>query len=246
MHTLPPLLDWATIRQMAAASDRAYKESTVSNDGTDAAGLVYVSGDKIIVSLRGSRNPQDFIQDAKVELVTVGVGKFGVAMVHRGFMEDSTSVLWGIVNQLRAAQVTNPTANIHITGHSLGAAMAEILAYELSKLGFVIRWVITFGKPRVGNKGWQRLYNRTLRCVSVRVSNCNDIVTVVPPWLLHGYRQTGHLLLLLPVTGWTLDPDIVTISAARIYGLLNGLRNLQDVLVREHFIDAYQARIQLL
>ena len=76
-----------------------------------------------------------------------------------------------------------------ITGHSLGAAMATLLAAEREEAELV-----TFGSPRVGDPAFAALFaGRAVR----RYVDCTDGVTAVPPSLigyahLSGERYIDH------------------------------------------------------
>ena len=45
-----------------------------------------------------------------------------------------------------------PSAELHITGHSLGGVLAELFTQEVHDLGYKITRRYTFGAPRYGNK----------------------------------------------------------------------------------------------
>ena len=51
--------------------------------------------------------------------------------------------------------------NVQITGHSLGAAIAALAAYDLST-AFPIDVVYTMGQPRVGNAAFAAAYAATI------------------------------------------------------------------------------------
>jgi triacylglycerol lipase len=81
-----------------------------------------------------------------------------------------------------------PKQKLWFCGHSLGAAMATIMASRCMFYASVPNpeELYTYGSPRVGWKG----YVVHLGVVHHRWKNNNDIVTTVPPTLL-GYRHHG-------------------------------------------------------
>jgi len=85
---------------------------------------------------------------------------------------------------------------------------------------------------------------KVLKEITFRVVNQNDIVPRTPGWLL-GYRHCGQEIFLepLPAAGWNVNPS----SAHKLFrdalGLYGACCRRQDVLIRDHFIAAYQDRI---
>ncbi|KAI5437255.1 hypothetical protein KIW84_023393, partial [Lathyrus oleraceus] len=70
--------------------------------------------------------------------------------------------------------------HIYMTGHSLGGALAILLALELSSNQLAKRGVISitmynFGSPRVGNKRFVKVYNEKVKD-SWRIVNHKDII----------------------------------------------------------------------
>ena len=77
--------------------------------------------------------------------------------------------------------------SITITGHSLGAALALVSAYDVASLGLnssVPISVISFAGPRVGNAAFKRKLHDELKVNVLRVVNARDVVPKVPGSLL--------------------------------------------------------------
>ncbi len=70
--------------------------------------------------------------------------------------------------------------DLWITGHSLGAALATLLAASLDGPGPRIQGVYLFGSPRVGDDPFVQAYNRRYARITYRISNTSDVVTSVP------------------------------------------------------------------
>ena len=79
---------------------------------------------------------------------------------------------------------------ILVTGHSLGGAMATLVAHRLAAEGFPVRAVYTYGSPRPGDRNFRDAY----RVPNYRFVNDNDLVPHLP--LRWCYRHVGHLKLL--------------------------------------------------
>jgi hypothetical protein len=103
----------------------------------------------------------------------------GGGWVHRGILEALESLLPQVESWLAGHSIGRVT----VTGHSLGAAMATLLAARLGSAE-----LITIGSPRVGNGDFARaLEGRQVR----RYVDCTDMVTDLPPAL--GYAHLGAL-----------------------------------------------------
>ena len=103
--------------------------------------------------------------------------------VHRGFKQALNTVWDDILSYMSNSNAGNK--NIIITGHSLGAALATLVAGRLNVSTVTL---YTFGSPRVGNKKWNSMQEFT----HYRFRNNNDIVTRVPPrWL--GFKHHGEM-----------------------------------------------------
>lgn len=108
--------------------------------------------------------------------------------IHQGFAKAYLSVreeIHGAINSHAPAQVT-------VTGHSLGAALATLAAvdiqYNFSPQVEMIN-IYTFGSPRVGNSGFRESFNRRVPA-SYRFVYGMDIVPALPrPW--QGYRHVA-------------------------------------------------------
>ena len=87
-----------------------------------------------------------------VEPVETGMGP---VLVHHGFLKAYESVRTQLRSVLTDLHDTYPTAKYRVTGHSLGAALATICAYDLAVNAAgadgLFQEVVTFGSPRVGN-----------------------------------------------------------------------------------------------
>ena len=70
--------------------------------------------------------------------------------IHKGFYDGAKEIYDNLFNDLINLSQENPNYKIIITGHSLGGAIAPILANECLPLG-LNPTVITFGAPKIGN-----------------------------------------------------------------------------------------------
>ena len=149
-------------------------------DGAQA----YVLSDKtdVIVACRATEPTaiNDILADLKMFPVKHHLG----GRVHRGFYAEYDKVIPGIKDAL-AKHNKKGDKTVWVTGHSLGGAMAVLVAAELQPDG----GLHTFGQPRVGNKAFLKVLEGIKY---YRYRNNNDVVTAVPPsWLF--FRHGGVL-----------------------------------------------------
>ncbi|KAJ4759725.1 alpha/beta-Hydrolases superfamily protein [Rhynchospora pubera] len=129
-------------------------------------------------------------------------------LVHSGFLNAYDSVRNRIITLLKFAigycdnydsEVKDmPKWHVYITGHSLGGALATLLALELSSSQMARHGVISitmynFGSPRVGNRRFAEFYNAKVKD-SWRVVNHRDIIPTVPR--LMGYCHVAEPVYL--------------------------------------------------
>lgn len=149
---------------------------------------MYVSVDQrreeIVVAIRGSSNLRNFLTDAAFPYVPCpyGVG----CLVHVGFDVAWKEVMDAIDEAVNTALQQNPNYDIVITGHSLGGAVATLVATHFRSNGCAVA-EFTYGSPRVGNIIFAQ-YASSQNGTTYRVTHESDPVPRLPPLLL-GYRH---------------------------------------------------------
>ncbi|KAJ9555628.1 hypothetical protein OSB04_010242 [Centaurea solstitialis] len=126
--------------------------------------------------------------------------------VHSGFLSAYDSVRTRIISLIKTAIAYQDDGaadqaskwHVYVTGHSLGGALATLLALELSssqlaKRGGISVTMYNFGSPRVGNKKFAEVYNEKVKD-SWRVVNHRDIIPSIPR--LMGYCHVAHPIYL--------------------------------------------------
>lgn len=186
-----------------------------------------------VVACRGTEARE--WSDIKADANAITAVAETVGLVHSGFKEQADR-LWPLIEEA-LQPVRMP---VWFTGHSLGGALATILAgrCKLSPVDCEPEGLFTYGSPRVGN----REYITYPRITHVRWVNNNDVVTRVPPaWL--GYRHFGREMYLNSrgkirrMTGWRRLRD-------RLRGLWGGLKEWRIDYLTDHSIDRYIEHIQ--
>ena len=175
-------------------------------DRDGAQAYRFMNKTDLVIACRGTE-PTCF-NDIKADLKAIPVMAETVSRVHRGFKAEVDD-LWPMICEDLTRPV-NQDKTVWFCGHSLGAAMATIMASRCFHDDAVPDPVelYTYGSPRVGWKG----YVVHLGVVHHRWKNNNDIVTTVPPTLL-GYKHHGkeHYLnaygQVRNPTGWQMVKD---------------------------------------
>jgi triacylglycerol lipase len=163
-----------------------------------ATGFGYVAWGKggrqgeCLISVRGTfkTSAYDWLTNFRMGGVT---GPSGY-IVHAGFWRGAQSVLPQIREQLRNR---NPSA-LHVVGHSLGGAMATLIADSLSGIGCKTR-LYTFGAPKCGVEQHAQYLTSRLGAENIyRVYHDTDVVPMVPvfpychvPFDSNAYRLKG-------------------------------------------------------
>lgn len=139
----------------------------------------------MVIACRGTQ-PTEF-NDIKADLKAAPVLAETVGRVHMGFKKE-VDELWPMVKE-DLLHKRNADKMVWFTGHSLGAAMATIMASRCEDDPEMpcIEELYTFGSPRVG---WKK-YVDSLACKHHRWVNNNDIVTRVPLAVM-GYVHHGQ------------------------------------------------------
>lgn len=131
-------------------------------------------GDAIFIS-RGTHTAYDWLTDANYA-ITLGASG---TRVHSGFnrvFHDMKPAISGFLG--RAGGIRR----VHCIGHSLGGAIATLVADWLSNNGYSVS-LYTFGSPRVGIEGFATGITRKVGKAHIqRVCNSSDPVTMVPVW----------------------------------------------------------------
>jgi len=143
--------------------------------------------DATVVSFRGTvQNLENWLEDLHVSKTTP-YPWHPEAKVHKGFF-DAYSLLRA---QVHALVEQSGSSSVYVTGHSLGASLAQLCALDL-QLSYPSRRVtiVSYGTPRTGNSVFSSFYDLALGGRSVRVVHWKDVVPGVPLKAM-GFYHTG-------------------------------------------------------
>jgi len=132
------------------------------------------NGTITVITIRGTANSSNVTSDLDVALVSDM--RSGVRL-HRGFRSEA-SIIYDIISRNHTLQ-----PSVHITGHSLGGAIASILGRWMHLAGGHDITVFSFGAPSVSNSKFP--YGKPRHW---RVANETDPITFLP---VFPYTQSG-------------------------------------------------------
>ncbi|MEL0612941.1 lipase family protein [Marinomonas arenicola] len=161
-------LEAATLEQRLQAQNQQLVHQSLISASQVSYFLSTANGVQTI-AVRGTANLQNAMVDLTVSLQPDPVLDI---KLHQGFASAARAIYSNMKPYL------NKDQPIHITGHSLGGAIAVILGMYLQKDGYPVDQIITFGQPKVTNvTGAKKFDDLPL----IRVVTLHDIVPLVPP-----------------------------------------------------------------
>lgn len=203
---------------------------------TDAA--VAATGQRVIyVAWRGTIRTLEWVDVLKPELVAPdsilpeGDAAHGHARVMKGWYviytssdERSPFTRYSARDQLLAAvrelmaKYKGESLSIVCTGHSLGASLATLSAFDIavngvSKVGdaHIPVTAIVFGSPQIGNREFKKRFDELPNVRALHVRNKPDLIPLYPSNLL-GYANVGDLLSVDSKKSPYLKPDTTNVG----------------------------------
>lgn len=144
--------------------------------------------DTILVAFRGVNENAQWFQTAKF-----WTSDFYGHSVHDGFNDNYRALAPGVTLGVRRAMQRCPQCKkVHITGYSMGGALATLALVDLhKKFPSLCGSIITFGSPRVGKGSFAtELFPKAVCGTSRRIVHKGDMVVFLPPrWT--GYRHVA-------------------------------------------------------
>ncbi|MGH6800064.1 MAG: lipase family protein [Methylocella sp.] len=168
-------------------------------------GFLAVSDAKeLVAAIRGTDTILEWLHDASFLMVPCPV-----AGAH-GFTEDGSTAVYRSLgigqgngklsakDSIRSYLDTGAAASVTVCGHSLGGALATLLALDVG-LNTSCRapTVYTYASPRTGDHIFASSYNAVI-AASYRIANRQDLVPMLPPILPLPYEHVNTLYELNP------------------------------------------------
>ncbi|MEM8832569.1 MAG: lipase family protein [Cyanobacteria bacterium P01_G01_bin.19] len=181
------------------------------------SGIALTSSQHNVLVFRGTQTQAEWLQNLNAKQVKYDASSDrDYGEVHEGFLGLTEKLE---PNPVEVVKQLDPTVPCYITGHSLGAAVATLVAMkiarEVSQLKNQIQ-LYTFAGPRVGSPKFVKAHSQLIPN-SYRIVNLADSVPLVPPVSLgNSYTHIGQK--------WAF------------------LAQLEDTLLN-HVVDTYQMAI---
>jgi triacylglycerol lipase len=191
----------------------------------------------LIVVCRGTQ-PTEFADIAADLDARMVPSSTGIGHVHKGFKTSVDNIWPELEEQLKTF---GKTRTVWCTGHSLGAAMATLLAYRLQRTEDCPnpQALYTYGSPKVGNNKYVKQIE-SIGLLHFRFVNNADIVARVPVW---PYRHFGgmyylnHWGNLRGPTAWQVTKDVWR-------GFVVGLKKKEINFFSNHAIGKYSEHLK--
>ena len=240
------LLDYANIANASYKDNNSIKQ-TLQQQGYQLTqynrlpgyGVTYlIATDTInkrqVVAIRGTSNVENTIVDAS--FVMVKDEKTGIDL-HQGFALSARDIYEKIKTRL------HKNYRISTTGHSLGGAVAVIIAMYLDTDGYKVDKVVTFGQPKVTNIAGSRKYGHLKL---YRVVNPKDMVPLVPP--------ADPMDMMKLSIFWHMGTEILLLPGKQ-YAELSGLKSMMRAVeflddqpsqqhISDHFMSSYLQNLE--
>lgn len=187
-----------------------------------------------IIAVRGTSNIENAMVDIALKLTH---DQHTDIYLHDGFAQAAQAIYTNIRPLIKPGYIINTT------GHSMGGAIALILAMHLNIDHYKIDQIITFGQPKVTNtSGSYKFQNLNV----TRIVTEKDLVPLVPP-----FDPTN---MNLQNIYWHLGQEIILLSG-NTYSTLEGMNSmlratkftetrLNENNVTDHNMDLYLNLIQ--
>lgn len=190
----------------------------------------------VVVDIRGSVTVSDWINDVMTQLDSE----------NNRFAAFADEIFTNVENYLSSTGVQNPI--ILVTGHSMGAAIANILAARLNEImdpGNV--YAYTFATPRTVNEAVSG--NQAVNYPNIfNILNSNDVVTYVPltitlPVVNYWKRHGIDLYINMPYSE-SRETDILGMPCHSMSVYLNWLNSSENLSLQEMLALSEEARVR--
>lgn len=225
-------LSYQSIEEARPAAKRLGFTKTVLIDIKGAQTYVFSSKYDVAIACRGTEPSE--MNDVYADLEIFKADSVTGNKVHQGFKEEVDKVYPEILKLLN--RIAN-NKSIWACGHSLGGAMATILAQRLEYVaGHDIDTLYTYGSPRAGGPVFSQWCDANLN--HQRFVNNNDVVPCVPTVLR--WRHNGNCYYIKSTGEVT---NLGRWSTERIrdkgWSLLKTIFKGRLDLIADHNIDDY-------
>ena len=219
---------------------KAFKELGFDSEFIDHKGsqaYFLKNKDDMIFVCRGTE-PTEF-KDIAADLNALPTkSATNTGLVHKGFKKSADNVfpaLEPLINKYGKSR------SIYVTGHSLGAAMATLVAYRIERTESMpnVEGLFTYGSPRVGLRKYIKSITNS-GIIHYRFVNNNDAVTKVPPFPYWHFDDLTYINHYGQVREWSMWQRVKD----RFRGMWQGIKNREFFdSFRDHSITKYREHL---
>ncbi len=190
------------------ASDLATASNPDRGSRTVSIGFVAQSEDgEVVIALRGTEGIHEWVHDCHFHAVACPI------LQDAGYTEDGFTELYlslrtgpeprapALGESIATMQFPHPVTTVTVCGHSLGAALATLLAADLAaNTQYTNVSLYTYASPRLGDARFVEVFQQLVPNAH-RIANRADIVTETPPAILchaRPYLHVEEMILLAP------------------------------------------------
>ncbi|PIN02633.1 Phospholipase A(1) [Handroanthus impetiginosus] len=212
---LPDWMDWAPSWMAMQSSWIGYV--AVSQDRKEISRL---GRRDVVIALRGTATGLEWLENLRATLTPLSgccSGSDSEPMVESGFLSLYTSTFGNRPSLQKLVreeigrllqEYGDEPLSLTITGHSLGAALATLAAYDIKKTfkNSPLVTVISFAGPRVGNWSFRtRLEEQGTKIL--RIVNSDDLITKVPGFVVensenHQFQNQSSSYTAVNIARW--------------------------------------------
>ncbi|HTS34578.1 MAG TPA: lipase family protein [Candidatus Solibacter sp.] len=170
----------------------------------------------VVVAVRGTEGYLEWIHDAQFLLKpcpilpTAGATEDGFTAMYLSMHTGTDPNSPTVAQFIKPQSFQRPVTSVTICGHSLGGALATLLALDVAVNGIFFPSAYTYASPRTGDPQFVRTYNHLVPDTT-RIANRLDVVPNLPFPPLY-----EHVLGEFP-----LNPVNVTLIPFKVEPLLN-------------------------
>ncbi|CUG86636.1 lipase 3, putative [Bodo saltans] len=155
------------------------------------------SRNQIVVSFRGSADFANWIADFDFFMMPYPDAECVGCQVHTGFFQVYQELAAAVLRDVSELLIAHPSAEVLVTGHSLGAAIAMHAGVDIARKisgAHSKTYVYNFGEPRLGNPAFAAWSAAVLPAgKQYRLTHATDPVPHLPP-MDFGFLHARHEL----------------------------------------------------
>ncbi len=195
-----------------------------------------------LLGFRGTDNMRDWLTDFNVirtRMTLPRVTEAGQPYVHWGFVRQYRTLDDNINDCVRNMMEKEEVTTLHVTGHSLGGALAAISAVALKhEFPNLKIHCYTFGSPRPGDASFAKVFDSCVES-SYRFLNNNDPVTASPTTWRFTHVGDGHWIYPDGMDTDNRTTDFKRFFKILYHGILSFMGRVTNSLSEFHSIQKY-------